>query len=386
MRGPGIAAGNSAVTSLDAIRAELHSGLVGFSALEPAWRDLNTREASPSYSTSYDWHNALLRHRLDDPEAVVFVVLLSGTQCVAIVPLQPATSAHWKWRPLRPWSVPIDLHASTYDFPVAAEIVKTFPWFAMWAALARTPRPPRALLVSRNPDESNCAVAVGSSGTRAYAEPGGSSCFFDCRESHEQIASRYSSRLRKSLKRGRNKLAQVAAHQFEEFAEGIALDDALESFLELESSGWKGASGTGSSIALDPRTKAFYQSLFNGTQPRLGAHIRLLSVQGKAIAAQLCLQFGGTRTVLKIAYDEAHAGLSPGQVLMDYTIESACRNPLVECLSLVTGAAWMREWEPKHVRCQEQWLLSNAPASGYAALMRTVSAAKGAVERLVNHG
>ena len=93
---------------------------------------------------------------------------------------------------------------------------------------------------------------------------------------------------------------------------------ALNDFLVLEASGWKGIAGT--AIASDPALKTFVEGAVGALAACGRARIDRLFLNGRAVAAAITLQSGDTAWCWKIAYNEGLASYSPGvQLALDLT-------------------------------------------------------------------
>jgi CelD/BcsL family acetyltransferase involved in cellulose biosynthesis len=125
-----------------------------------------------------------------------------------------------------------------------------------------------------------------------------------------------------------------------------ALAPALDRFLALEASGWKGKGGRGSAIAEHPRLTAFYRALADAFGARGECVIALLHHGGRPVAAHFGLIAAGRYNILKIAYSEADAAIAPGNLLMERVISWCCEQRDIGELSFVTGPAWCERWKP----------------------------------------
>jgi hypothetical protein len=94
---------------------------------------------------------------------------------------------------------------------------------------------------------------------------------------------------------------------------GPAALEALDAFLTLEASGWKGAAGT--AIACLPTDAAYIRRLAELCASDDMLLIDTLLHDGRAIAMGLLLESGNRRHFLKIAYDETQSRHSPGRTL-----------------------------------------------------------------------
>ena len=115
----------------------------------------------------------------------------------------------------------------------------------------------------------------------------------------------------------------------------------------MESSGWKGRNGTGTAIANDPRLLAFYRQLVERVGPTGQCEIHLLVAGGADVAAQFSVVAGQRCYLLKIGYDESHAQLAPGNMLLERLLKRYEGDRVVKHIDLVTDAAWHDSWKPQ---------------------------------------
>src|SRR5205823_5877592 len=109
--------------------------------------------------------------------------------------------------------------------------------------------------------------------------------------------------------------------------EPAAIAHALDDFLTLEASGWKGRAGSAARASAE--IHQFMKSAVNGLAVEGKATIDRLFVDTRAIAAIVRLRSGAMAWCWKIAYDENFARASPGvQVLLDAT-EAVLADPAI---------------------------------------------------------
>ncbi|MCW2776279.1 MAG: hypothetical protein JWN17_4, partial [Frankiales bacterium] len=114
----------------------------------------------------------------------------------------------------------------------------------------------------------------------------------------------------KNLRRLRRVLARTVG------ADVVTVDrsgdpEALEAFLALEASGWKGRAGT--AMASRPGHADLLRAVLDDDPTRTS--VLCLQAGGRVLAAQVGLRAGRTLSCFKIAYDEAFAACSPGLLL-----------------------------------------------------------------------
>jgi len=89
--------------------------------------------------------------------------------------------------------------------------------------------------------------------------------------------------------------------------------DAVEEFLRLEASGWKGRRET--ALAANPAHAEFFRSICRDFAARGELELLFLEAGGQAAAARCGLLGGGASFCFKVAYDERFQRYSPGREL-----------------------------------------------------------------------
>jgi CelD/BcsL family acetyltransferase involved in cellulose biosynthesis len=96
---------------------------------------------------------------------------------------------------------------------------------------------------------------------------------------------------------------------------------ALDDFVTLEASGWKGDSGT--AVASRAASRAFYTDLATWAAERGWLRLSFLALDGRRIATELALEHDGVAYALKSGFEPAYRGFGPGQLL---TFEALSRS------------------------------------------------------------
>jgi CelD/BcsL family acetyltransferase involved in cellulose biosynthesis len=127
-----------------------------------------------------------------------------------------------------------------------------------------------------------------------------------------------SSSSRKKLRQHRRRLAEKGTLTSEIFKEPQDVRRAIEDFMRIEASGWKGRVGT--ALLCDPRDAAFIRMSMPAMAERGRASVHALCLDGKPISMQLVVRAGAAAFTWKTAYDETYQDFSPGMLLLeDYT-------------------------------------------------------------------
>jgi CelD/BcsL family acetyltransferase involved in cellulose biosynthesis len=133
---------------------------------------------------------------------------------------------------------------------------------------------------------------------------------------------------RKYLHLGGRRLKALGVLTYNRHSEPEEMHQAIECFLALEASGWKGRRGT----ALQSRqaSDAFARAMLK-EQTALGkCYIDTLAIDGKPLAMGIALVTGHIAFLWKIAYDEAYADYSPGvQFMLEFSKQQASDDSIV---------------------------------------------------------
>lgn len=157
------------------------------------------------------------------------------------------------------------------------------------------------------------------------------------------------------------------------------LAEALEAFLALEASGWKGEAGT--ALACDPARLAFARRALDGGSRAPAIAIDLMRLDGRPIAAAVHLVAGDGERALggtfKCAFDEDHSSGSPGVQLDAYTARALAEGRLAaryldSCA--LPGHPVEALWPERLAFCDEAILLApGAPATRLDAPLARLS-------------
>jgi len=153
-------------------------------------------------------------------------------------------------------------------------------------------------------------------------------------------------KLKRNLRRLRKQIETDAVLRVEQVSDREELETAYESFLQTESSGWKGNNQQATAITANSDLTNFYRALLFPETKNIEPVINLLWRDDECCAAQFGLRTGKCLSLLKIGYNEAYARFSPGYLLLESVLESAKENG-IETLSLVTSPPWAERWHPQ---------------------------------------
>jgi Acetyltransferase (GNAT) domain len=329
-------------------------GQAGLEQLEDEWRRLYAGMPNRSRYHVYEALRAFVDHLCAAPEQLRCLALTDGERVRAICPLErrvDMTLAH----PITVLASPWHLHWLVSDAVCPEDDARRRLLPAIIEHL-RQERPGRRLLLF-GPLPRNSVLWEGleeldpAEYCTSQCMP---SCVFDCERSFDEIQSRLKKHFRRNLRSHHKKLLTLEDVEFATVTDSDRVATELAAFMDVEASGWKGVTGTGSAIRLHPRIAEFYGNLaaFSlGSEDR--CEINTLCLGERHIASQFCVRTGRQYTILKICYDQDFAHLGPGQLLLEQTLQRCCDDPGIGRLDLVSDAAWCEDWQPEKVSMQQ---------------------------------
>ena len=340
-----------------------HQGLPGLQQLTREWTSLVATIPGASFNHLPCWYHAYLASRDCDPASVWFITAHRGERLVAVCPLQFQRHRVPLLRPRYLGTLDgNELQLSDFVFAPSTDNSSLVFELTRWLRVQRRLRWDvlRLLKVAEN---SSLGYAARTRRPRlTLAANYDASAYFDTRGSYDQATHAMASKMRSNLRR-RTRLAESAAPLRFESCRGPAdVARGFDIFLELESSGWKGAAGNRSAIRCVPSVLAFYTAIVREFTARNECVVNLLWHGEEPIAAQLGLHLGRTLYILKVGYRDTHPVLAPGILLQDRTIRYACEDPDVDVLSMVNNPPWLHSFKTNTVNvsmyCVFNWTVA----------------------------
>jgi CelD/BcsL family acetyltransferase involved in cellulose biosynthesis len=333
-----------------AVEFRLLQGLTGFDSIAEEWASLAAGRRDLRFFQLPGWHRSYLATLAPDADAVYFIAIYRAQRLSAVLPLRRRIKRMAGVR-VRILELLIGPHLYLADWilpagPEAARLVSlAIGWLRKegkpgWdllrlhrislgspidAALAGQPPP----LLLPDADSVSALIRIDRPAADAMAGIAGS--------------------FRRNLRRLTRRAETEAPLAFESHSSPDSLPVALERFLDVEASGWKGTCGTSTAIRCEPGGVAFYRRLVAEFGGQGQCIIKLLRHGQQDVAGQFCLLINGVLNVLKIGYREASSAIAPGNLLMERTIETSCADPGISAVSLVTNPSWSPQWNPEAV-------------------------------------
>jgi CelD/BcsL family acetyltransferase involved in cellulose biosynthesis len=301
--------------ALDSFVAEWRA-LSELGTIADEWRELAARALAPN--VFYEPAFALAAVPLFGRDAGA-VLVWSGTSPRRLLGFFPARIESRRYGIRLPvlvgWTHPFAPLGTPLVEPDAAE-----PVIAAWLAfLAGNADLPGLLLLPFVPEDGPFAAALAAILRRARmpAATFNRHCRAllaprQCERGH-YLQRALSARRLKELRRLGRRLGESGALMFAAAADLPGLDGAVEDFLTLEASGWKGAAGT--AALADDAVCDFVRTALQALAREGKVVINRILIDGHAIAAAITLRSADCAWFWKIAYDERFARYSPGVLL-----------------------------------------------------------------------
>jgi len=139
----------------------------------------------------------------------------------------------------------------------------------------------------------------------------------------------------------------VAAELLE--AEPAEAGPLLEQAFLVEAAGWKGRRGT--APLQEPWRASFYRRYGVAAAEAGTLRLAFLRVGGEPAAMQIMVERDEALWLLKIGYADRFARCSPGQLLLERTLEWAAERGLARIEFLGEAAPWTRGWTREERAC-----------------------------------
>jgi hypothetical protein len=147
-----------------------------------------------------------------------------------------------------------------------------------------------------------------------------------------------------NLTRQRRRLAQdgVEVHLAVD-RDPVMVERGIRTYGLLESKGWKSAGGT--AVTAENTQGLFYRDVLESFCARGAGVIYRLTLDGRTIAIDLCIEGNGTLVILKTTYDEEVAGISPGLLLHHEMFKLAFSDPRLKVIEFYGPVKdWHTKW------------------------------------------
>ena len=312
-------------------------------AHEDAWAELLLQSPAASPMLSYPQISAFFETQLAPGATWLCLFAYEGEQLIGILPLIAARSFRAVGFSVVCYKTPYDdLHTGGVDCLTLhrrEEIIESFV-----AYLSHIPRTWPLIRIREIPEHSPSIVHMSRPGSKLRAVKR-----ISARENYIPISKDYaayhgglSSNFRRQLKRGGRKLEELEDVRFHCREEARAPAENMRRFEGVEDAGWKGSEST--SLRAMPQNSKLYAIAAERFRKYGWMEWNFLEIAERTIGAHYAVRINRTLFLLKIAYDEEFSAYSPGNLLLEKAIESACNAGDLDEINCVADCAWHKNW------------------------------------------
>ena len=276
-----------------ALAFQAHQGLPGLQRLIPDWTRLLESLPGARFNHFPGWYRAYLASGEFDPAKVWFIAAYRDRELVAVCPLQFQSHRVPLVQPRYLGTLEgNELQLSEFIFAPVTDNASVLYELTRWLRSQRTLRWDVLRLLKISDNSSLGFAAMMRSPSLTLAADYDASAYFDTRGTYDEATRAMTSKMRSNLRRRARLAVSEAPLRFESCRRPEEVSAAFETFLDIETSGWKGSGGDRSSIRCRPRVLAFYTEMVREFAARNECVINLLWHGEQAIAGQLRLHVG----------------------------------------------------------------------------------------------
>ena len=291
---------------------------------QPAWRELAAAAVEPNGYYLPEWALAVDAGARERSDMQVLQARHSSGRLSALLPVISA------WRAFR-LPLPLLVAAASYGTLRTPLLAQDDPVGAASALLAEAKRSGAHALVFKDvPLQGAAFTAVRNALARDGLAPtvlrSYLRAYLDAtRNADAQLRDALGRKKLKELRRQRHRLAETGALVFGVARTPGEVTQAIETFLALEASGWKGARGT--ALAQHAGDAAFIRRAAVELAAKGECEIATLSAGATPVASGIILRHNDRAFWFKLGIDEGFARFSPGvQLALDLT-QHFCADP-----------------------------------------------------------
>ncbi|XIA63927.1 GNAT family N-acetyltransferase [Bradyrhizobium sp. TZ2] len=290
------------------------------------WRALAERAAEPNGYYLPDWELAVNASARDRVGASALSACSDASRLVGLVPVISM------WRAYK-IPLPVLVSADPYGTLCTPLLDRDMPEDAVAGILQQARKAGAHALIFRDVTLDGAAIkaftavlrrdGIGPRVLQSHVR----ACLDASGDAEEVLRDALGAKKLKELRRQRNRLAEHGSVDFDVARTPAEIAAAVETFLMLEASGWKGKRGT--ALGQDEGDAAFVRRAASALAETGQCEIVTLRAGETAVAAAIVLRHQDRAFYFKLGVDERFAKLSPGvQLTLDLT-RHLCADPAI---------------------------------------------------------
>ncbi len=357
---------------------EIHIGIDNLLELEHEWDSLFKSIKSPRFTQSFDWQYSFLKFLARNPKEYFYITVSRGDRIVGIFPLRNYKRKFY-FLSFRVLGFSEHNHCGLESFLIHRNEKPKELFYHVYSYLKTKKEIKWDLFylqrVLEGSNEELCYIDDKEVSFRTRS----TECFNINVKEEKGTLSKLSSKTKSRLRNKLRRLEELGNLEFKSTRDPSNLEVYLNDFLFVESSGWKGVSGTKSAIGLNSNLVKFYNEILLRFGQKRQIELSLIYLDDKPIAAQFLIILKPTVYLLKLGYVEKYKSYSLGHLLMRHNILRFENDPEIKDYNLVSNATWFNTWKPRKVNCYNNYVCRNTFILNLIkAINYMVKAAKGA--------
>ena len=337
-------------------------GMEGLESLRDTWNEIVSGMTRRHFFHLWEWHYSYLKCLEPDPRSFMYFLFMKEKTPVAIFPLH-VTKTSIGGLQLKTLASPSHKHMVLGDI-ICKKDALHLPLFNILSGYLRNQKKSWDLIqLFRLLEDAGAIQVIQAHPPSMFLLTHDLRCdFIDTGGDYESLVSGLSKNFRRSLKRAKQHLDQLPKVELTITHNGPALAEKLDTFMDVEASGWKGSLGSGTAIKLHANLKCFYRTLTSTLFACGKVSINTLTVHGQCIAAQYCILLDNTAYILKIGYDEDYKRCAPGNMLLELFMKKSIEDRTINTINLITDAEWHADWKPGSYEKHTLYIFNATPA------------------------
>jgi len=308
-----------------------------------AWDDLAMNAVRIHPMLTYAWQLSFFEHRIADDESWLCLFAYDGEKLVGVLPLVTKKTA---FPGLNRTYVrtPFDWHTLAVDF-LLREGYEQDGIAILLDYLDHAVPSWGCLEMKRVPADSPTIAAENALKEKfnIIREYDGEGAYLDIEGNFESYFSNLDSRFRHNLRNAARKVENITGVELETKDGTKSTKEDFETFVEMESAGWKGKAG--SAIASNESLKNFYEAVVERLCMHDWLEWHFLKTENEIIAGQMTFRMGPTLVGMKTAYNEKFHFCSPGNYMLMKGIEKAHEIVEIKYFDFLNDNPYFKKWK-----------------------------------------
>ena len=338
-----------------------------FYALEEDWHMLLQTIQNKSFFHSYEWHKSFVETISTDTLPLYYFVMYKDDVLIGIFPVE----IEIKKRFFLKRTILRNADCFTQDAPIRDFIFsdkglkENIIDVLLYNLNKNSDFKADCLFIDYVVHNSNIFSLIRRKPLKYAIRENGKNCYLFSLSSYNEILHKYSKKHKYNLRRAKRQLAKLGEVTVEVIKKKKELEPALNAFIALEMSGWKGKTvnvnkGEGQALGLDKDQVIFFNKLINRFTEKEQFEICTIKINNRIVSMLLNLRYNDTLFGLKMVYDEEFAKASPAMVLLDLRLELIFKkNEGLKYLNCLSDALYLEKFNPEKLEGYKYYIFNS---------------------------